>query len=322
MLIVAIYVDNFLILHNNNSIISQFKKYLCSKFKIKDIGPVNSFLGIRVSRDRKMNKLWIDQEKYANEVLEKYRMENCKPISTPLDANHNLSKDMSPQTEEEKQFMQNIPYREAIGSLLFLSQISRPDIYYAVNVLSQFNSNSGIKHWQAVKRVMRYIKGTLSSKIEYSKSNEGIFGYCDADWAGDKETRRSTSGYVFMMSNGPISWKSQKQSTVALSSCEAEYISLCTATQEANWWLQFSRELCPQENVKILCDNQSAIAIGMDKGYSSKSKHIDIKYYFVRQMIEENKIDVEYVPSEDQGADGLTKPLNKVKLQKMKNLSI
>lgn len=315
ILIVAIYVDDFVIFSNNMEMKTNFKKYLNQTFKMKDLGAAQNCLGIKIDRDRNRGVLYLSQKKYIQDILEKFNMKDCKPISTPMDINVKFDKSQGLPSEEEKSYMQNIPYREAVGCLMYLAQITRPDIYHVVHKLSQFNCNPTKDHWIAVKRVMRYLKGSINYKLTYTKdANDKIIGYCDADWAGCTDTRHSTSGYVFIMQGGPISWSSKKQTCVALSSCEAEYISLSHATQEALWWDLFQKEIDGETGIKMLVDNQSAICLASEQFYHPRTKHIDIKYHFVREAILKEIIAVSYISTQYQAADMFTKVLNLVKL--------
>ena len=324
VLIVTVYVDDLLIFSNNKQIKSHFRNYLLSTFKMKDLGEVQNCLGFKITRDRKNGKLYLSQKQYIIDILEKYNMKNSKPISTPMDPNVKYDQSMCPQTEGERMEMARIPYREAIGSLLYVAQISRPDIYYAVHVLSQYNSNPGKEHWKGIKRIFRYLNGTIDLKLVYCQDPSGnVIGYSDADWAGCINTRRSTSGYIFMFQGAPISWSSKKQQSVALSSCEAEYVALSNATQEAMWWYNLQKEIDEEMPIEMNVDNQSAINLASNNSYSTRTKHIDIRFHFVKEVVADNKIEIQYCPTEKQAADILTKPIGSVKMtQNYKLLSM
>jgi hypothetical protein len=194
---------------------------------------------------------------------------------------------------------------------------TRPDIAFALSVVSQFAQNPNDAHWKAVKRIFRYLCGTLDYGITFGRDRESLMGYSDADWGGDRSTRRSTSGYVFMMCGGPISWCSKRQATVALSSCEAEYMALTQASKEAVWLQLLMQELGVQgtDSVKVLVDNQGAIALAKNPEFHTRTKHIDIQYHYIRQEVEKGRIQLEFVESGRMLADCLTKPLPSVKLQ-------
>lgn len=192
---------------------------------------------------------------------------------------------------------------------------TRPDISYAVNQVSQFNSNPGRTHWNAVKRIMQYLRGTSGKRLSYSKDRcAELVGYTDADWGGDTDTRRSTTGYVFTFMGGAVSWNVKRQPTVALSSCEAEYIALSRTIQEVLWWYYFQTEIFGEHRIQVKCDNQSAICVARNQGYNPRTKHLDIRYHFVKDVLENGIVELDYVNTKDQPADGFTKPLMTQKL--------
>ncbi|XP_059223384.1 uncharacterized protein LOC131997099 [Stomoxys calcitrans] len=219
--------------------------------------------------------------------------------------------------------MSQIPYMQAVGCLLFASQVSRPDITYAVNMLSRFSKNPGKAHWKAAKRVMRYLKGTLDSQLVYRADlkESNIKGYCDADWAGNIDDRQSTTGYVFLHQSSAVSWATKKQKTVALSSTEAEFMSLTAAIQESVYLKKLEMELNPkiEEAMKIFCDNKGAIQVALNNNYSNRTKHVDIKAKFIRQKIDEEEVTLEYIPTNEMLADVFTKAVSSQKLQYLRN---
>ncbi|XP_031638169.1 secreted RxLR effector protein 161-like [Contarinia nasturtii] len=238
-------------------------------------------------------------------------MNDANTISTPSDLNQKLSIAMITDKDEENA---NIPYQEAVGSLLYLAQYTRPDIAFAVNDVSRFNSNFGQAHWTAVKRIMRYLKGTIGYKLRYTKNNDEIHGFVDSDWASDIDKRRSCTGYVFRFSGGAITWNSKRQSTIALSTTEAEYMAATVAAQEAIWLKQFYQEYqrCNQP-IMLFCDNKGAIDIAKNDSYRARSKHIDIKHHFIREKLNEKTISLQYLSTDQMVADSLTKAVPKEK---------
>ncbi|CAK1590667.1 unnamed protein product [Parnassius mnemosyne] len=229
-------------------------------------------------------------------------MTNATPTSTPADANVIL-------TKNEDENIINFPYRELIGSLLFLCSISRPDISFSVNVLSRYVNNPSQQHVNAVKRIVRYLINTKDLCIKYGES-DGLIGYSDSDYASDVDTRKSTTGYIFMMNGGPITWSSQKQKTIALSTTEAEFVAACEAAKEMIWLRQLMLDLGKNcKCVTMFIDNQSAINLINNSVYHKRTKHINVKYYFIREKVELGMIKINYVPSKDQLADILTKAL-------------
>lgn len=308
--ILAIYVDDILIFWKNAEKRDEIKKSLSGAFKMKDMGAASNCVGLRITRHEN-GDISLDQSTYIKQILDRFNMTECNPISTPSDTNIKLSLSMCPQNEKERMEVLNIPYQEAVGSLLYLTQGTRPDIAFAVNDVSRFNSNFGIQHWKAVKRIIRYLKGSINLKLVYSKvGNQQLNGYTDADWASDVDKRRSCTGYVFKMCNGAVSWNSKRQPTVAASSTEAEYMSLSSAVQEVMWLKQFGQDFDTElktEAVKIGCDNQSAIKLAESDGFRARTKHIDVRHHVIREKVEDSTIRVEYIPTDLMVADSLTK---------------
>lgn len=312
-LIIAIYVDDFLIFYSDEEDLLKIKNLLCSAFKMKDMGVAKGCIGIRITQREKQIEL--DQSVYIEEILRKFGMFDCKPMGTPSDTNCKLSINMSSDEISEDE-LKGLPYQEAVGSLLYLAQGTRPDIAFSVNDVSRFNNNYTFAHWKAVKRIFRYLKGTVNYKLSYSFENTGqITGFSDADWASDIDKRRSCTGYVFIFSNAAITWKSTRQSTVALSSTESEYMALSSAVQEAIWLRQLCHELGYDMKgpTKFNCDNQSAILLAESDGYRQRSKHIDIRFHHIRDKIKNRQIDVQYLSTNDMVADSLTKAVSKEK---------
>ncbi|XP_036341057.1 secreted RxLR effector protein 161-like [Rhagoletis pomonella] len=245
-------------------------------------------------------------------------MENCKPISTPSDPNVKLSKDFGSNKNSTESELKRIPYQEAVGCLLYLSQATRPDIAFAVNDVSRFNSTYNLAHWTAVKRIFRYLKGTADLKLRYSKeSGSDIYGFCDADYASDVDKRRSCTGYIFKLSNAAVTWHSKRQPTVALSTTEAEYLSMSAAVREALWLKQFVNELdrSSTNTIPINCDNMSSIELAEVEGFRNRTKHIDVRHHHIRDMINEGVVSIKYIPSEEMAADNLTKAVPRDKHQ-------
>ncbi|CAG7821978.1 unnamed protein product, partial [Allacma fusca] len=209
-----------------------------------------------------------------------------------------------------------LPYRQLVGSLIFLAKCTRPDISFAVSKLSQFLNSYDKDHWKAAKQVLRYLKGTSNLGIRYNPGRTlKLTGYSDSDYAGDKTERKSTSGQVFFLGKQLISWTSRKQPCVAMSSTEAEYIALASAAREAIWLRRFLNELGYHQDqpTTIFVDNQSTIKLAKNPELHSRTKHIDVRYHYTRTLVEAGEIQVEYTPTTSQKADGLTKALMKSK---------
>lgn len=306
ILVVAIFVDDFCILSNNADMKENFKKDIKRFFKVKDLGNLKHFLGMRIIKEE--NQITIDQEEYIRKVLDNFAMTDSKPASTPADPNMKL---VNPSIEE-KEAAQHLPYQRLIGSLMYLSVGTRPDITHAVSVLSQFNSNFGTIHWNAAKRVLRYLKSTMHLKLHFQKKNTiAIKGYADADYGACLNDRRSYTGFVFYL-NGPISWESRKQRTVVLSTTEAEYMALSDASKESIYLKNMLKEVFGLNNgVCIFSDNQGALMLTKNNVHHSRTKHIDVRHHFIRDSVANGNICIKYISTNEMKADILTKFLSK-----------
>ncbi|CAK9820237.1 Retrovirus-related Pol polyprotein from transposon TNT 1-94 [Anthophora quadrimaculata] len=302
----VLYVDDGLIISESESAIKSVLDYLESNLKIT-VDRADEFLGFEIKRNRERRLLKICQSGYIKRVLEKFNMLEANPSSVPAEPGMFLQKP-TPVVDCK------IPYREAIGSLLFAARICRPDIEFAVNYASQFLSCYDNIQWQAVKKIMRYLNGTRDYGIVYGNSGSSldISGFTDADYAGCIRTRRSRSGFVFILNGGPISWSSQLQKVVALSTAESEYIALAHGVKDAIWLRHMLNELDVVCNiVPVFVDNQAAIKIAGNSENHKRSKHIDVKYHFTRDVVNRGEIEIKYVQSKEQLADIFTKPLQK-----------
>lgn len=221
-LLVTIYVDDILVASRDRSRIVELTLFLSSLFQITDFGEVNYCLGIEFRQDE--NQITMSQEGYIKDILDRFRMAESKPVSTPLDCSIKLKKDVCCSTVPNR----DLPYRELIGMLMYLSVCTRPDIAYTVSYLSQFNCCYNETHWKSAKRVLRYLRGTSKVGLCFKRTNGDLTGYADADWANCLDDRRSYTGYVFTLFDSIISWESRKQRTTALSSTEAEYMATPT----------------------------------------------------------------------------------------------
>jgi hypothetical protein len=208
-------------------------------------------------------------------------------------------------------------YQSMIGSLMYAMTQTRPDLAFAVSLLSRFAANPNLAHTKAAHRVLRYLKATRTLGITYNGSKSGFFGYSDSDWAGDPHSRRSTSGYVFFLYGGAITWKSTRQKAVTVSSTEAEYYGLTNAAKEAAWLrkllieLQYTGE--DIEPTHIYGDNQGSLALSEDAKAHQRMKHVDVQYHYIRQQVQENRVSLSYIETQRMVADGMTKPLTAVK---------
>jgi len=243
----------------------------------------------------------------------------CKPIGTPLDVNSKLLKLTEEEFQGIQEEMQGIPYKAAVGSLMYAMVGTRPDLAFPVSMVSQFMSRAGPSHWMAVKRIMRYLKGTMDLKLCLGGKEVSLRGYCDADWGGDANERRSTTGYVFFVGVGAISWNCKRQPTIALSTTEAEYMATSQCTKEAIWLRKLMADvgLVQDGATIIMCDNQGCIALAKNPTHHSRTKHIDIQHHFIREKLESGEIGLKYCPTQDMVADVLTKALAKERHQNL-----
>ncbi len=279
---------------------------------MKDLGPARVMLGIESTRDRANRQLFISQSEYTPTVLARFGMEKSRDVNTPMEKPGSTS-ESSPAAED-------VPYRQAIGSLMYLIIGSRPNLTFAVGKLSQHSESPSHENWIAVKRVFRYINGTKDFGILYN-GNKSLrtTGYADADWGGCRLTRKSTSGNIFLVAGGAVCWRSKKQTCVATSTCEAEYIACCLAAKEAVW---LSRLLADLKNlsprpITIQVDNDGAIETAYNASINQKSKHIDLSYHYVRDWLHSGKIKLSYCNSSEQAADPLTKALERILLERL-----
>lgn len=306
---IGVYVDDIIIASKDEEWIKQMKKNLSEKFKMKDLNEINYCLGIEFAMNEKKNEIFLSQKKYITDLLFKYNMNESKPVVTPLDSSNILTK-----TEDVcEETMKSIPYRQLIGSLMYLAIGTRPDISYAVNFLSQFNNCYNEDHWKAAKRILRYLKGTIYKGLKFKKTKQNVEGFADADWGNCKIDRKSYTGFVFKFGGSAISWEAKKQRTVALSSVEAEYMALSEAAREATCIRNFFKEIGMSMALTISCDNQGALQLAENPVHHSRTKHIDIRHHYIRQALKDGSFKIKYLPTEEMPADVLTKALTKEK---------
>jgi hypothetical protein len=287
-----------------------------------DLGEAQFILGLQLTRDRAARTLSLSQAEYVRRLVERYGMNNSKHLTTPLAAGALLtSKDCPAVILSTPTTLSGHTYASIVGALMYAMLGTRPDLAFAVGSLSRFSSNPGTVHWTHLKRVLRYLAGSIHHRLTFgdggnngsSGSHGFAFGYCDADWATSIDDRRSITGWVFLAAGGAISWQSQKQKSVALSTVEAEYMAECQAVKEAMWLRSLLGELGLGTTVPmtILTDSQGAMALAKNPEHHQRSKHIDIRYHFIREQVAQGAIDLVYIPTTDMAADQLTKPLSR-----------
>lgn len=307
MVIVLVYVDDLLLTGNDAGLIEETRHTLHSHFKIKDLGELKYILGIEFLRS---TGIVMNQRKYALELVAEAGLGNAKPQMTPLDCSQKLT---SVEVDPGAIYEDISRYQRLVGKLLYLT-ITRPDISFAVQLLSQFMQKPKVSHWNAALRVIKYIKMEPGKGILMSANQKPqLNGYCDADWAACPTTRRSITGFILKFGDSPISWKSKKQHTISRSSTEAEYRSLAALTAEIVWVTNLYKELGVKltEPALIHCDNKSALQIAANPVFHERTKHIEIDCHFIREKIQKGLIKTAYVNTKDQQADLLTKALGR-----------
>eukprot|EP00171_Calliarthron_tuberculosum_P001876 IDg1876t1 len=307
--IITLYVDDLLIASSNLNDLSSIKSKLASRFKMKDCGRASICLGLEIRNDPNGKKIFLSQKRYAEKILGRFGMLNSKPISTPMDQQVSLD-------NLKGELVDPTLYRQAIGSLMYLSVGTRPDITFAVSRLAQYVENPTKQLWTLVKRIFRYISGTRNMGIAFNETEPlAPLGYTDSDWGGCKTSRKSTSSFSFIISGGLVSWKSKKQTCVAQSSSKAEYIALSIAVKEAIWIQEIFKFLMPdhyQSPILLFVDNQGSIKMAKNDASGTRTKHIDVRYHFARDMLSKNLYTIEYIPTSLMVADILTKPLQRL----------
>ncbi|CAO2827530.1 unnamed protein product [Amaranthus hypochondriacus] len=315
-IILLLYVDDMLIAGSHMNEIIKLKHQLSREFDMKDLGPAKKILGMQITRDKQSDTLQLSQSEYIKRVLQRFNMGDAKPVSTPLASHFRLSKDQSPQIEEDKEYMAKVPYASAIGSLMYAMVCTRPDIGHAVGVVSRYMSNPGKVHWEAVKWILRYLRGTINKCLYFGKGELKIQGYVDADFGGEVDNRKSTTGYVFTVGNTAVSWMSQLQKIVALSTTEAEYVAVTEASKEMIWLQGLLDELgFKQENNILYSDSQSAIHLAKNSALHSRTKHIGVRYHFIRSLLEDEVLNLRKILGSKNPADMLTKTVTIDKLK-------
>lgn len=314
--ICVIYVDDGLISSNSTVELTHICKLLKNEFELKIHAP-EVFVGMEITQNNDRSLISIRQTHYIKVLLKRFKMEECKPVITPGDSNIKLYPSESDKNAK-------IPYQEAVGALLYLSIISRPDITFQVNKASQFNAKYDENHWKAVKRIFRYLKGTIDVGIHYSQNDSEfrLIGYADADYAADNETRKSTSGFVVTLGDSPVSWGSRLQKSVAQSTTESEYVAIAECTKDVLWYIQLLKDLKIDMKlpIKVNSDNQGAILLTRNNLFHKRTKHIDVRYHAIRDYQEQGLVKVYFVPTNNQPADMLTKSLCSPALNKCKQL--
>jgi hypothetical protein len=261
--------------------IKRMKKLLADKFQMQDLGSASTFLGMRITCDQSKKLLMIDQQAYTEGIITRFNMHNLKPRRTPLPEGIHLEKEASDFKTEASQ---RTFYQQIIGSLIYLMIGTRPDIAWSTSRLSQYMQEPTDEHVEAAKQVFRYLRQTTDYKIQYQDaSHSELIGYSDADWSENWDNWRSTTGFVFLMADGAVTWTSRMQKTVARLSTEAEYMALSEACSEIAWLTSLQKEIgySPTAPTSLVSDNQGGIFLAINPAHNCRLKHVDICYHFI-----------------------------------------
>jgi len=302
ILIVQIYVDDIIFSSTNASLCKEFSKLMQEKFEMSMMGELKFFLGIQINQCK--DGVYVHQSKYTKELLKKFKLEDCKEMNTPMHPTCTLSKEDQGSKVDQKL------YRGMIGSLLYLTA-SIPDILFSVCLCARFQSDPREPHLTTIKRIFRYLKGTTNLGLLYKKSSDyKLVGFCDADYAGDRIERKSTSGNCLFLGDNLISWASKRQATIVLSTAEAEYISAASWCTQLLWMKHQLEDYQITENcIPIYCDNTAAICLSKNPILHLRAKHIEIKHHFIRDYVQKGVLDIQFIDTDHQWADIFTKPL-------------
>ena len=277
---------------------------------MKDLGAAKKILGMEITRGRNSGLLFLSQQSYIKKVLHRFNMHDAKSVSTPIAPHFKLSAEQCPSTDEDFEYMSRVPYSSVVGSLMYAMVCSRPDLSYAMSLVSRYMANLGKEHWKAVQWIFRYLRGTSNACLKFGKTDEGLAGYVDSDFAADLDKRRSLTGYVFTLGGCAVSWRATLQSVVAQSTTEAENMAIDEACKESVWLKGLFAELCGDDTcINLFCDSQSAIYLTKDQMFHERTKHIDVKYHYVRDVVAKGKLKVCKISTHDNPADMMTKPV-------------
>ncbi|GJS47219.1 retrovirus-related pol polyprotein from transposon TNT 1-94 [Tanacetum coccineum] len=311
--------DDTLIACKSNVEIGSTKSLLEKEFKINDLGEANKILGIEIIRDRSRKILKVSQSGYVSKILNNFRVNNGKSFKIPLDGHFKLSLKDCPVRDCDVEMMSKASYSNVIGSLMYLMVCTRPDITYAVSVVIRYLANLVKNYWEAVKWILKYLRGTANVGLVY-RTNRGnhmdVTGFVDSDYAKDPDKGRSINGYAFLVHGCVISWKEMLQHVVSLSTTEAEYVALTEVVKEVFWLRGFLEELGVERNaVAVNCDNQGAIHLSQNHVFHERTKHINVRYHLIIEVLEAKMVEVLKVGTEHNVADALTKVIPELKLQ-------
>jgi len=300
------WVDDLQLAHRELHEVQKLKKSLLSSFKGKDLGETKRYLNMEVDRDRSAKTLKMSQPLNVEALVGKLGLENANARELPFSA----GADVQAWVEGDKLMEDMKKFAEVVGGLLYLSCCTRPDIAYCVNILARYMTKPTVRHFELLKGIVRYLKGTKDVGLVFGTGGT-VEGFTDADFASCKDTRRSRSGMVFLSHGGAVHWASKLQPLVTLSTAESEYVAGAYAAREAVWIgrIAVDLQLLDVAAVVLKCDNQSALHMANNPSDTSRTKHIEIRYHFLRQCVQSGVIDLQFVPTNENIADAFTKAL-------------
>lgn len=323
--VLILYVDDFVIFGRTKEASEKALQILKSHFDTKILGKTRKLLGVEFLE--KNGEIYIHQSNYINEIYDRYRKYNIPISSLPVSKGITFSKQDSPQTERELNEMSQLPYRNILGCLAFIASRTRPDICYMVNILSQFQANPGIAHWNGLLKLLGYVNSTRNLKLKLTCKNPQLYTYSDADFAANRDDRTSLGGQLVMLDASPIEWRTFKQKCISLSTMEAEFVAMTEASRELIWFDRVLAECYEKKlifNTKLkpilYVDNMSTIAFVKSPRENYRSKHIDVKLFFIRDLVYKGDFELNYVNSKKNLADIFTKPFSKLELEKFISL--
>lgn len=323
-LAIHLHVDDSMIFADSTDLLAAFKTFICGKYELKWTTKPVLYLGIKLSFHEN-GSISISQPQYVESVLERFAMTNCNIAKSPLPGNLFLS----PATDEEVKNAKDLPYQSLVGSLQWLASTTRPDIAYAVSQVARFQAAWSVTHWVLAKHILRYVKGTSSLGITYSTGSFNPVAFSNSDFSQCVVSRRSVTGYVILAANGPVCWQSRRQAVIALSTTEAEYMAGCDCAKQLAWLRAFLFDIhhpCDGPS-DFRMDNTSAISIAEGESVKTRSKHIDRRFHFIREQLQQGKLRISYIPTTEMCADFLTKALgpmgikHALSLNHMKNVA-
>ena len=320
---VGTIVDDMLVT-GTPDLVEQFRTGIKARFTITDSGEVAWLLGIEVVRDRDAGTVRIAQRTAIDAVVRAMHLEGAKPASTPIAVGGKLDRSQCPTTTAAIADMAGVPYKQGVGMCMYIAVTTRPDIAHAVHRLAKYMANPGRAHWEALKRLVRYLAGTREFWLVYGRDRSGLAGFTDADWGTSDDTRHSVCGYVYTLDGGAISWSAKQQQVVALSSTEAEYIGITHAAKEAIWLRSLLTDLVHPDfathAVRLYSDNKGAMDLAQNNAFHARTKHIAIRYHFIREVVENGHVELGYRRTEDMPADLFTKPVTRARLDHLRIL--